>query len=291
MILGHKEGDLWLFENTAGQGQPMNFNLPVQTYQGIDVGNFSTPQLFDLNADGLIDLVIGEENGNLNFYQNTGSIADPVFTFVTDSLGKVNVTDYQFSYTGFSTPCFFKTMQNETRLLVGSEQGKVFYYKNIEGNIADEFEENDSLFLIIDNQPFEIQNGIRTGAAIGDINSDGNFDLLIGNYSGGLNYYSGQNPPPVIGLIDYSEPILKFELFPNPASEQINLNIFGNDPSADFIINIYNILSEKVYSSIQNSSQKITVSLGSLPAGVYICRINLTAGLQIGAGKRFIISQ
>ncbi len=108
MILGYEEGDLWFFENIAGQGQPMDFDPPVQSFQDIDVGAFSTPQLFDLNSDGLLDMVVGEENGNLNYYQNSGSISNPVFSFITDSLGKVNVTDYQVSYTGFSTPCFFK---------------------------------------------------------------------------------------------------------------------------------------------------------------------------------------
>ena len=30
---------------------------------GIDVGSYSTPQLIDLNRDGLLDLVIGERSG------------------------------------------------------------------------------------------------------------------------------------------------------------------------------------------------------------------------------------
>ena len=48
---------------------------------GIDVGSFSTPQLVDLNRDGLLDLVIGERSGidngvlnGINYFENTGLI-------------------------------------------------------------------------------------------------------------------------------------------------------------------------------------------------------------------------
>ncbi len=58
-------------ENIAGSAQMPEFADPVLNYFDIDVGNFSTPQFFDLNKDGLFDLTIGEQAGNLNYYSNT----------------------------------------------------------------------------------------------------------------------------------------------------------------------------------------------------------------------------
>jgi hypothetical protein len=107
MLLGRKDGTLVHLENTSGNTGAPEYADPVFNYQSIDVGEYSTPQFWDLDEDGLTDLVIGEKNGNLNYYRNTGSSQAAVFTLVTDSLGKVNVTDYNLSYTGFSTPCFF----------------------------------------------------------------------------------------------------------------------------------------------------------------------------------------
>ena len=86
----------------------------------------------DLDRDGLLDLIIGERKGNLNYYRNTGTAAEPHFSFVTDSLGKVNVTNYNLSYDGFSTPFFFKNPLNQTLLLVGSEEGKIHNYNGID---------------------------------------------------------------------------------------------------------------------------------------------------------------
>jgi hypothetical protein len=291
MMIGHKEGDLWFFENMSGLGQPMNFNSPVPSYQNIDVGSFSTPQLYDLNNDGLPDLIIGEENGNLNYYENTGSISNPVFSFVTDSLGKVNVTNYQLSYTGFSTPCFFRNQQNETNLLVGSEQGKIYYYKNIDGNLEGEFEENDSLYLIMNNQSFEILNGIRTAASIHDINSDGYFDLFTGNYSGGLNFYSGTESPPVISIHEQKVRSMDFVFFPNPARDKVSVRMNGSDYAGYVFLSIYNMLSDIVYTGTFKINEQISFSIQSIPAGVYLCKIVLPKPGQSTIYKKLIISR
>ncbi len=289
MVLGHSEGNLWFFENTAGQGQPMNFIQPVQLFQDIDVGAFSTPQLFDLNADALTDLIIGEENGNLNYYQNTGSVYNPVFTFITDSLGKVNVTNYQLSYTGYSTPCFFKDIQNKTCLLVGSEQGKVFYYKNIDDNLGGEFVENDSLYLLINNQTFEMQNGIRTGAAIRDLNNDDYFDLLVGNYSGGINLYSGIEAPPANG-INFKKPAeVNVTVFPNPAKESLQIKIQTLLPNEKVEIFLYNLLSEQIFCKSFEAGQQISVPVQDLPSGLYLLRVQFFPNIPNCLYKKVMI--
>jgi hypothetical protein len=291
MILGHSEGNLWYFDNKAGQGQPMDYDMPVQSFQNIDVGDFSAPQLFDLNKDGLLDLIIGEENGNLNYYQNSGTVSNPVFSFITDSLGKVNVTDYQLSYTGFSAPYFFRNALTETSLMVGSEQGKLFYYKNIDENLEGEFEENDSLYLIINNQPFEIQNGIRTAATIQDINNDGFFDLFVGNYSGGLNYFSGQNPPPVNGFFENQTSDIEISLYPNPAKDIIKVRLKNQSGNGSFHLSIYNIYSEVVYSCMIQSNEEVTISTKYLPSGIYICKFDFQNKIPFDIFKRFLISK
>lgn len=290
MILGKKEGDLWYFENLAGPGQPMEFASPVQSFQQIDVGAYCAPQLFDLDDDGLQDLIIGEENGNLNYYRNTGTAANPDFSFITDSLGKVNVTNYQLSYTGYSTPCFFKSFQNETNLVVGSEQGKLFYYKNIDDNLSGTFEENDSIFLIIDDEPFEFMNGIRTASAISDLNNDGYFDLLIGNYSGGLNYYSGQTPPPASGVQNLTQPTPDFNLFPNPANQNLYIEIDAGIQFEQVSVSLFNLLSQLVYREYYSSGGMISIPLNSFKPGLYFCKVSFGPSGACSF-KRFVISR
>jgi hypothetical protein len=271
MIIGYAKGTLMYLENIAAIGQPMEFANPVLNYQQINIGEYSTPQLIDLNEDGLLDLAIGEKAGNLNYYENTGSAQNPVFSFVTDSLGKVLVTDFNLSYDGYSTPCFFKDQQNKFKLIVGSEQGKLFYYENIEGNLEGEFTESDSLYLIIGGEAKEIDPGIRTAAAIQDLDQDGYFDLIAGNYSGGLNYFSGADSPGVIGIEKQNLIDGEISIYPNPTKAKFVIE--NKEGGSLGEINIYNIYGELILSSIANQ-KSIQLDLGKFNAGVYLIGVS-----------------
>ncbi len=272
MIAGRDNGTIMFFENIAGQGNPMDFADPITDFQGIDVGDYSTPQLYDLDGDGLNDLTIGEQAGNLNYYRNTGSSTSPEFTMITDSLGKVNVTNYNLSYNGYSTPCFFKNLGNGTQLLVGSEQGKVFYYKNIEGNLEGVFDENDSIFLLLGNQSMEFDMAMRTGVAIGELNDDGLYDLLVGNYSGGLHYYSGAQSPSVSHTNENPQNSISANIFPNPVHNHFTLVTNHKLERTD--ITVYDLYGIQYKKGQYGPGTAFDVNISDLPQGVYIVKLS-----------------
>ena len=290
MLIGNSEGDIYYYKNSALVGDTAEFVLEQINYQNIDVGDFSAPQLIDLDKDGMTDLIIGEKKGNLNFYKNTGTPDEPVFTLVTDSLGKVNVTDYNVSYNGYSVPCFFKDNDDKFKLIVGSEQGKLFYFTDIDDNLGGKFTESDSLFQIIDSIPFNINEGKRTAAAIADLNNDGYFDLLAGNFAGGLKYFSGVNSPPVSPGItgnNYSE--LSFEIFPNPAKEEINIslqNLYGKEK---IILKLFDMTGRLMNSGSFTNIDLIKMNISGFVKGVYIIEISLKAGNSIKQGRKLLI--
>lgn len=47
---------------------PNGFN-----FQNLDVGSNSTPQLVDVDNDGLLDIVSGELFGKISYFRNTGA--------------------------------------------------------------------------------------------------------------------------------------------------------------------------------------------------------------------------
>ncbi|NBO62058.1 MAG: VCBS repeat-containing protein, partial [Flavobacteriia bacterium] len=56
MILGLENGTLQYFQNNSVNSSP-SFAAPVSNFASIDVGQMAAPQLFDLDSDGILDLV------------------------------------------------------------------------------------------------------------------------------------------------------------------------------------------------------------------------------------------
>ena len=290
MLIGNSEGNLYYYKNLASTGATAEFVLEQINYQDINVGNFSAPQLIDLDKDGMTDLVIGEKKGNLNFYKNTGTISEPVFTLVSDSLGKVNVTDYNVSYNGYSVPCFFKDNDDKIKLIVGSEKGKLFYFTDIDDNLGGKFIESDSLFQIIDSIPFSIVEGIRTAAAIADLNNDGYFDLLAGNFAGGLKYYSGIDSPPVSpGIIENHFSNIEFNIFPNPAKEEINISLKTLPAKGKIIIKVFDMTGRMIKSASYKNSDLLKMNISGFENGVYIIEVFLRNNKSIKQGRKLMI--
>ena len=292
MIVGRDDGTLMFYRNCSCLGNPEDFELEEVNYQGIDVGDYSTPFLFDIDEDGLIDLIIGERGGNLNYYKNTGDLYNPAFTLVTDSLGKVMVTDFNLSWDGYSTPYVFRANDGKMRLISGSEQGIIYYFTDIEGNLEESFTPADDLWKLIDTIEFNILPGYRTSAAIADIDMDGYLDLAVGNFSGGLNFYSTETEPPV--TMDIPQNIneeARLQIFPNPANDYITIKADLATPSGAFIIQLYNMNGVKVFEDAYQENVNSIIKIGNLANGVYLCVIRSDADYKPIASGKFIVER
>jgi hypothetical protein len=272
MIIGNSDGSIIFFRNTAAPHNEPVYAQPQLHYKNIKTGVFSTPQLFDLDKDGLLDLIIGEQNGNLSYFRNTGTANDPSFSLVTDSLGKINVTNYNLSYYGYSTPCLFRDKDGNTRLLVGSDEGIVHYFINIDGHLNEKFTESDSLFSLVSGTPFQISSGWRTAPAIGNLTDSLFMDIIVGNYSGGLNYYSKGDKPQVISSVhEQHEPVKNhFTIFPNPADQFVNGVVSSSKQNKLITVSLIDVMGKILLKS--QTGQNFSLSLSNIPSGFYILR-------------------
>jgi hypothetical protein len=279
LLVGDETGKITLLTNTAGPNQLPQFAAPILNYQNISVYSYSAPQLFDLNKDNKLDLLIGDSLGRIHYYQNTGTVSTPVFTLVTDTLGGVNVRNANVSYYGFSTPCFF-SKNDTTFLAVGSQSGFIYTYKNIDHNLSGQFALiEDSSFFVRNQSRVPIYEGIRSAVAIADLNGDQFPDMILGNYSGGCTFYKGITPPPLeISIKEQSDIPADFsiKIFPNPCTEQITIKAIQNEvPLESESAIIYNILMQEVQvvPGIVN-----IVNVSDLKPGIYFLRIQTKKG-------------
>ncbi|MCU0432606.1 MAG: T9SS type A sorting domain-containing protein [Bacteroidia bacterium] len=272
LIVGDVVGKIHFFRKDPGQ--PDNFVLAGANYQGIDVGNFATPQLVDVDNDGKLDLLIGEQDGRVNYYRNTGTATTPQFTLNNPFLGNVSVNQVLFT-TGYSTPFLFRE-NGASVLLVGSERGFLFRYDNIDNNLGGTFTLTDSLYV-------DSRIGARIAPAGADLNNDGAIDLIIGNYSGGLNAFWGDNNVSTGGEIAGETTV--FSIFPNPASDLVQLQTTSTavKPST---LRIFGLNGQLVMNQ-PITSPLATVQTAALAPGVYICQITTHSGAV--AHRRLVI--
>lgn len=273
MLCGHSDGTILYFQNTGSMMNPQ-FSLINDNYLNYDIGNFSTPHLFDLNQNGKQDLIIGCKKGSLTYFENKGNDNTTVFQYVTDSLGGVSTKNKEVSFFGYSVPCFFKTSENEIRLLLGSDQGDLYYYKNIEHNITRKYSLIDTAVFFYENaQRRKIKEGIRTGIAAADLNQDGYIDIMVGNYAGGLTFFSGCTPiDSIVTIKEYD--INEFKIFPNPAKDYIQIQT-KEIPIETTSLELYDITGKLVLSYIWEAYEnKIQIPVHHLKQGIYFISRN-----------------
>jgi hypothetical protein len=259
MLIGFSDGEIALYTNTAGAGNPANFVFTNVLFT--ISGTYCTPQLFDVNQDGLIDLICGNKLGKICYYQNTGTATNPVFTLINNMWGSVNVVPVTDIY-AYSAP-FIYMKNGSLELLVGSLRGYIYRYGNISGNLNGTFTLLDSLYGGI----YEPIHATVTGT---DIDGDGLMDLAIGNYAGGLTIYK-QLP---LSTAENTSQHVSCNIFPNPVTHKLNVTLNSNDLSE---IILYDITSRKLLQ--QTFINAVTLNTVRLAKGIYIYEVHNKNGV------------
>ncbi|MCB1431674.1 MAG: VCBS domain-containing protein, partial [Alphaproteobacteria bacterium] len=165
------------------QAHPI-FGFGTNPFAGFDVGNAARPTLADLDNDGDLDAIVGAQYGGLHYFENTGSATAPAFV---EQSGAANVvSSITFSTPGWMTP-EFADLDNDGDLdaVVGENDGRLFYFENAGDASTPIFESRTGA-----SNPFDsIDAGRLSAPAFGDLDGDGDLDLVSGAEGGGLQYF------------------------------------------------------------------------------------------------------
>jgi len=252
LILGDQDGFIRVFEKNNGfQTAPVQ--LTDNTGTLIDVGQFAAPQLFDLNRDGLLDLLVGEKEGNINYYKNIGTATAASFQFVEDTLAGIVAPNYLGVF-GYAVP-HFVYIPETTYLFLGTETGVVRIY-----TIGDMGNEQYSASLPDENQIK--REGDRSSVSLGDFNQDGFLDLVMGQIGGGLAFFLDIWE----GTEEFAQP-LKLDVYPNPSAHEWNILLENVDANGQFVL--YDMNGRQLMR--KKANQRLTVlSNEDLSNGVYV---------------------
>ena len=284
LLCGVSDGTLLYFRN-LGDTLP-EFAPPAPNYAGIDVGDFSTPQLFDLDRDGRPDLLVGNRRGRIAHYRNTASYGNFDFQYVTDTLGGVDVRDAETSFFGYCIPRFFRNAQEQTVLFCGTEQGDIVYYDLIDDNLSGMFRRKEaSLNETVGESLHPIVEGIRSAPAVADLDGDGYPDLLVGNYAGGLSLLMGTVPPP-LAVAESTLPSYLLKVYPNPTKGSVTVELSPETCDPSFEIRVFDVYG-KLLSVVETFHEtSLQIDLSHYATGVYF--VNVYQGQQMLQGSKVV---
>jgi FG-GAP-like repeat/Secretion system C-terminal sorting domain len=258
IIVGEEYGTFFYSENKGGAGNPMQFNTISPNYAGITAfGSAITPQIFDVNNDGKKDIISGERNGNLNYFENIGTLNNAAFASKpTNALwGNIDVRNPGFP-SGHTSPYLINT-KNGLRLYCGTEVGDLKVYDNISGNI------NGTFSKVSDNIA-NLNAGDIINPVFHDLDNNGYYDLIVGNLRGGINFYNTDFK--VDGTISTNNVsyLQNIKINPNPTNNSFRIQY---NLSTDVELKIVNGLGKQVFQKSIQDNEDIEIS--SLIPGVY----------------------
>lgn len=262
LLLGLENGTLVYYRNTSTGSNP-TFANPVLNYTDnsgtiINVGQFAAPQLFDLNKDGKLDLIIGKKTGELVYYQNVGTTTNPQFELHNSNLGGIDVATTNPD--GFPIPNFF-SYNDTTYLMLGAYDGAIRFYDSIETNLT-----SGSTFHLrtFDFLGLQKEIGTFSACAVSDIDANGKLDLFVGQDLGGI-FHLEHSEESNLG-ININESIPEIIVFPNPFENEITIK-----SSTEEVLEIYNYLGQKVEErKIEIGENKIEFAPN--PSGIYLLK-------------------
>jgi uncharacterized protein (DUF2141 family) len=151
-------------------------------FAGIDAGSFVTGALADLDADGDLDLVAGNQVGALLYYENTGTPDVPAFTQRT---GTENPFDAA-SVNEYAAPAFADLDgDGDLDLVVAEHLGALRYFENTGDALAPVFAEQIGAANPLSGF---VAASVPVPAFV-DLDADGDFDLAAGGADGAFRYY------------------------------------------------------------------------------------------------------
>ncbi len=190
LIVGQSDGTLNYFQNTGSANQAA-WAASVKLQSGgnnINLGGPCVPELVDLDDDGDLDLVIGEGWGEMSFYNNTGNVNNPIWTY----WGKLNQSKVAIDKGGFCAPSLADLDgDGDFDLTIGDWLGSLFYFENTGSATYPTWKENNTMYNNINLLP----NSVYVVPELGDLDDDGDFDLLVGEDHGLMFYFENIGDP------------------------------------------------------------------------------------------------
>ncbi|MCY4210815.1 MAG: FG-GAP-like repeat-containing protein [Gammaproteobacteria bacterium] len=204
LVIGNNTGSLHYFENTGTAANP-DFTGRADAenpLKNVSVWSYSAPTFTDLDGDGDLDIVVGDGNDAIAYFENTGVVTSARFTQRVDADNPfINISMGSWSTLAFAD----LDGDGDSDLAVGTNEGDVPYYENIGTEMKPEFTLRTGASSPLDG----INTGSNNSPVFIDVGNDDDYDLVIGNRNGSILYFENigtTTQPDFIQRTDFDNP-------------------------------------------------------------------------------------
>jgi hypothetical protein len=268
LMIGNSAGQLLYFENIAGKDKPMRWANGINGYGNFNEIQNAKPFIFDLDKDGLKDIIMGKRNVELIFYKNIGSRGQPKFNpdkhQQPNDVQLGNMLINSNSSEENASPFIIQTLDQKMIILIGTERAGIKSFDQVENNIYQDFN-------LLSNNTGNINTGKKMTISLADIDSDGYYEMAVGNETGGLNFYNTIFKVDTISATLTTVNTLPMAFWPNPAQDE--LMIQADDDG--LFIELCDIFGQSVQSLKAGFN-----TLRDVPSGMYFIRWETQQGMS-----------
>lgn len=172
------------YYKNIGTASSPSYSLITKDFQTISQYNIysMSPTFGDMDGDGDIDLLIGDSNGQLHLFINSAGVGNAaVYAVPVSNFGSIDVGSFAYPQ------LVDVDSDNKLDLLIGSQNGRIAYYRNTGTSSTPSFSLQTNFFGGVDVKQF----GYITGYSVPFLYKDaGQTKLLVGSEIGNLYLYN-----------------------------------------------------------------------------------------------------
>ncbi len=261
IVVGGASGKIHYFKNEKQKFNYKGVILFKDSIFQLDFGANASPAVIDYNQDGLADILVGKSSGKLELITNLGNTENgtPVFEITNNTFGNIS-TQILGQLIGHSKPYFFGNLDS-LNLLVGSTNGNIYQYTNINFQQSENFLPNDT---IISKYTF-------VKPTILSITKNKHL-MVAGNARGGLFLYAKKSDE-ILNTNTINQNDLNIKLFPNPFFDRIYIQ---NNQNQTGIVEFYGTNAQLLFTQkIQKGNNIHMLETQNLAAGCYLVKLKL----------------